>query len=596
MKRPDQGSTLRKRGSISGVLRDTSRSLFALLGLMLLLPALLAGWFAWRQYQTVTQEAEEMAQRSVVALQEHVANVLNTHSLLLTQVAEMTKHQSWEEIRNDLGLQRHLSVLASQLKEVAMIGMADAEGRLLVHSERASGDASVADRDFFLAHKTGSINGLFFSEAYASEMNGKRKFAISIARTDLSGAFDGIIYASVPVDYFTGFWKQFVPRAGYLVPLIREDGVVLARYPQLNPVRQLDPNGPFVSHIRHSPVGTYTAVSKIDGIERINSYSQVRTYPLYISFSVEKQLIWKTWRTNMMPGFILALIFMASSLLLWFLVAQQSYRQRASTIEWRKTASELKNEITRRENAEEALRQGQKLEALGKLAGGIAHDFNNLLSGIVGNLELMKLHLQNGSLDAVARSITAAQSVATTATAITQRLLGFSRREALTPSVTDVNDRIIIVEQLLVHTVGANVAIHIVLADDPCKTLCDPNQLDTALLNLAINARDAMPQGGKLEIATALLRFESEVLLFGGKLAAGDYVAITVADTGTGMPPEILGQVLEPFFTTKPAGKGTGLGLPMVYGFVTESGGQLHVDSVPGEGTKVTLYLPKLNQ
>ena len=595
MKIKKQLPDLPTRGSIRDVLRSTSGFLLALLGLMQLLPVLLTGWSAWHHYQAVVNESEQMAQRSVAALQEHAANVLDTHSQVLLNIAAMTQDRPWQSIVNDNELQDHIENLVYHFKQVAMIGLADANGQLRISSENSQPGRSIADRDFFAAHKSGITRGIFFSEAYSSGVIGKRHFSISIARRNAAGAFDGIIYASVPVEYFTSFWKQFVPTNGYLVPMVREDGMLLTRYPQIDPVRRLDPKGPFISHIRHSPHGRYTAVSQVDGIERVNTYSQVEKHPLYISFSFEKKLIMKKWLDEMMPVFFTTLVFMLALLTLWFLVAQQSYRQRASTLKWRRTASELETEISRRESAEEALRQGQKMEALGQLAGGIAHDFNNLLAGMVGNLQLMKIHLEQGRLDAVSRSIKAAESVADTATAITKRLLTFSRREPFTPSATDVNDRLVIMQQLIARAVGPTITVQVSLTETPCKTMCDPNQLDTSLLNLAINARDAMPDGGKLQLATEVVRIDKDEKAAGSALPAGEYVLISVADTGTGMAPDVLEQAFEPFFTTKPVGQGTGLGLSMIYSFVKESKGHIQIKSIPDVGTTVRIYLPKLD-
>lgn len=561
---------------------------------MLLLPAFLTAWFAWHHYQTVIGEAEHMAQRSVVALQEHTANVMDTHSMILLQAAAMTQGRSWQSIASDASLEKNLAHLASHFDQVAVIGMADSNGTVRVNSADSAKPISIADRDYFQVHKNGSVKGLFFSEVFVGRLTGNRQFAVSIARTDTAGAFDGIIYASIPLDYFTEFWTQFAPASGYLVPMIREDGVVLTRYPKPQPVRKLDPAGPFLTHIRQANKGIYTAVSRVDGIERINAYSQVKAYPLYISFSIEKRLITKQWRDAMFPAIFVGLAVMACMIALWYLVVQQSYRQRTSTLQWRKTAKELETAIARREDAEAALRQGQKMEALGQLAGGIAHDFNNLLTGVVCNLQLMRTHLVQGNLDAVSSSINAAESATDTATAITHRLLTFSRRESLTPSITSVNDRIVLMQQLITRTVGPTIAVRIRLTEEACNTLCDPNQLDTALLNLAINARDAIEGDGELRFATEIIRAENSVQTLSGDLSPGDYVLICVSDTGTGIQPEILSRVLEPFFTTKPAGQGTGLGLAMIFSFASESKGRIHIDSVPGQGTTVKLYLPHL--
>src|ERR1700687_1367282 len=224
--------------------------------------------------------------------------------------------------------------------------------------------------------------------------------------------------------------------------------------------------------------------------------------------------------------------------------------------------------------AEEALLQSQKMEAVGQLTGGIAQDFNNLLTGIVGMLVLLQPRLNQGRTDNVARYINAAMTSANRAAALTHRLLAFARRQPLIPKSVDVNQLVVSLEGLL------------------RRTLCDPNQLESALLNLAINARDAMPDGGKLAISTANARIDS-LTADTPALSPGDYVCIAVTDTGVGMSAEVAARAFDPFFTTKPIGQGTGLGLSMIYGFARQSDGHVTIDSKIGQGTSVKLYLPR---
>jgi PAS domain S-box-containing protein len=242
--------------------------------------------------------------------------------------------------------------------------------------------------------------------------------------------------------------------------------------------------------------------------------------------------------------------------------------------------------------AEEALRQSQKMEAVGQLTGGIAHDFNNLLTGIVGSLDLLQTRLHQGRTENVARYINAAMTSANRAAALTHRLLAFARRQPLIPKSVDVNQLVVSLEDLLRRTIGETIDLGIVAADNLWGTLCDPNQLESALLNLAINARDAMRDGGKLTITTSNARFEG-VTADSPALAPGDYICIDVTDTGTGMTAEVAARAFDPFFTTKPIGQGTGLGLSMIYGFARQSNGHATIESQLGQGTAVRLYLPR---
>jgi PAS domain S-box-containing protein len=246
----------------------------------------------------------------------------------------------------------------------------------------------------------------------------------------------------------------------------------------------------------------------------------------------------------------------------------------------------------RLKNTEEALRQSQKMEAVGQLTGGIAHDFNNLLTGIVGSLDLMQTRLGQGRTDNIARYIDAAMTSANRAAALTHRLLAFARRQPLIPKSVDANMLIVSLEDLLRRTIGETLDLDIVAAPDLWCTLCDPNQLESALLNLAINARDAMPDGGHLKIATQNVRVDA-INANAPALTPGDYICISVSDSGTGMSPEVVARAFDPFFTTKPIGQGTGLGLSMIYGFARQSNGHVSIDSRLDIGTTVKLYLPR---
>ncbi|WP_267356100.1 MULTISPECIES: PAS domain-containing sensor histidine kinase [unclassified Methylobacterium] len=242
--------------------------------------------------------------------------------------------------------------------------------------------------------------------------------------------------------------------------------------------------------------------------------------------------------------------------------------------------------------AEEALRQAQKMEAVGQLTGGLAHDFNNLLAGISGSLELIQTRLAQGRMMDVDRYINAAQGAARRAAALTHRLLAFSRRQTLDPKPTDVNRLVAGLEELIRRTVGPAIAVEVIGAPALWPALVDPPQLENALLNLCINARDAMPEGGRITIETANAWLDADAARH-HDMPPGPYLSLCVSDTGTGMAPEIIERVFEPFFTTKPLGQGTGLGLSMIYGFAQQSGGQVRIQSEVGRGTKVCLHLPR---
>ncbi|MET0137472.1 MAG: PAS domain-containing protein, partial [Sphingobium sp.] len=262
--------------------------------------------------------------------------------------------------------------------------------------------------------------------------------------------------------------------------------------------------------------------------------------------------------------------------------------------ERRRLADEVDATAAERDRAEEALRQAQKMEAVGQLTGGIAHDFNNLLTGISGAMEMIQLRVAQGRTDALEKYTVAAQGAVRRAAALTHRLLAFSRRQTLDPKPTNVNRLILDIEDMIARAVGPQILLEIASETSLWTTLVDPNQLENALLNLCINARDAMPDGGRITIATANVEMDERA---GSErdLDPGDYIAISVSDTGTGMAPEVMYRAFDPFFTTKPQGQGTGLGLSMIYGFVRQSGGQVRIHTTEGIGTTMKLYLPRLD-
>ncbi len=271
-------------------------------------------------------------------------------------------------------------------------------------------------------------------------------------------------------------------------------------------------------------------------------------------------------------------------------VIEKRLRELNETLE-----QKVAEEVARRAVAEEQLRQAQKMEAVGQLTGGIAHDFNNMLTGVIGSLDLIQRNMAAGKPDKVARYLDAANTSAQRAASLTARLLAFGRRQSLDLRAVDTNGLVAGMEELLHRTLGEQVALETHLATALWPACTDANQLESALLNLCINARDAMPHGGKLTIETANIRLDARYAQEHAEVEEGDYVAISVSDTGTGMAASTIEKVFEPFFTTKPVGEGTGLGLSMIYGFTKQSGGHIRIYSELGKGTTIKLYLPRFH-
>jgi signal transduction histidine kinase/CheY-like chemotaxis protein len=278
-------------------------------------------------------------------------------------------------------------------------------------------------------------------------------------------------------------------------------------------------------------------------------------------------------------------------------VQERTRELRAAEAELRDLNEGLESEVRERTRAlvaaEEALRQSQKMEAVGQLTGGLAHDFNNMLTGISGNLELLEARVAQGRISEIDRYIAAAQDAAQRAAALTHRLLAFARRQPLDTKPSDINRIVLGMEDLLRRTLGERVEMQTMLSGDLWPALTDGNQLENAILNLAINARDAMPDGGRLTIETRNTQLDVDYARRHDDAESGEYVVISVSDTGVGMSPDVADRAFDPFFTTKPVGLGTGLGLSMTYGFAKQSRGHLRIYSEEGIGTTIRLYLAR---
>ncbi|MCF5231581.1 MULTISPECIES: ATP-binding protein [unclassified Pseudomonas] len=268
-----------------------------------------------------------------------------------------------------------------------------------------------------------------------------------------------------------------------------------------------------------------------------------------------------------------------------------------SELRLQRTLETLEQQVEERtaqlRNNEDALRQSQKMEAVGQLTGGIAHDFNNMLTGIIGSLELLRRRVARGKLDDLDSLIDLGVTSANRAAGLTHRLLAFSRRQSLDPKPVEINQLVSSMGELLQRSINESIALDMRLADELWTAEADPNQLESALLNLVINARDAMPSGGSLTVETTNRHLDNVFTAAYGTLLPGDYVELSVSDTGCGIPESLLGRVFDPFFTTKPIGQGTGLGLSMIYGFARQSHGHVTIHSEVGKGTTVSLFLPR---
>lgn len=566
----------------------------AMAALAAALPVVFIVSFGWLTYDSFFTAARQQLVRTVDVLREHAIKVFETHRLVAGQVEEVLTPVSDADVQaNEGAFSRRLKALADSLPQVQDIWVLDSAGHPLVSANvypvpRA---LDLSDRAYFRVFRDQSQppDELYVSEVLRGRVHGVSFFQVSKDRRQgASGAFAGVVAVSVQPLYFQDFYRSVAAGGFDTMTLIRVDGAVLARYPDRADAPVVLPaDSAFIRNIAVSPEsGVYETVSAFDGVPRLIGYQRLPHFPVYVTAGIDRGAIVAKWRSTVARQLVFV-IPAALGLLALALMALRFFRREHDAID------RAREEAARRETVEAQLRQAQKMEAIGRLTGGVAHDFNNLLTIIIGNLDLLKDRLPDPD-PMVGRLVEHAREGARRAAELTQRLLAFSRQQPLLPVPIDANRLIASMSELLRRTLGETIAVETVLAGGLWPFSADLNQLENVVLNLAVNARDAMADGGKLTIETANVHLDAAYAASHEDVRAGQYVMIAISDSGTGMTRDVLDRVFEPFFTTKPPGRGTGLGLSQAYGFVKQSGGHIAIYSEPGEGSIIKLYLPRL--
>ncbi|HEY1309341.1 MAG TPA: ATP-binding protein, partial [Pseudolabrys sp.] len=482
---------------------------------------------------------------------------------------------------NERALHARLKQIVDALPQLQGIAIMDRAGHPMVSSSvsPAPKNFDFSDRDYFKV-PAGGFDGTFVSDMHEPRMAsiGPYFFALSQRRPSDDGQFNGIVTIALLPGYFEKFYSRMATSDGSYFALARTDGSFLARYPVPNDRRaKLDEHSLFHAGIAQGlERSIYTVNAQVDGIERRIGYRKLTGFPVYVLAGVESAAIVGEWQRYMMSHLIFGLPATG------FLFAGLALALRRT--------KRLYDEADRRELAEGALRQSQRLEAIGQLTGGVAHDFNNLLMIISGSVQRLRGELtDNKHMRLLDMMATATQRGET----LTRQLLTYSRQQTLTPQVIDLSQRLPLLRELLTRSLRADIDIKVDVPDGVCAIRIDPGEFELAILNLAVNAKDAMPAGGTLSIRAKPVTLKGEAMEEG---LSGEFVAIRVADTGHGIPPDVLARVFEPFFTTKEVGKGTGLGLSQVYGFAKQSGGTATITSTEGRGTAITIYLPRSHE
>lgn len=561
--------------------RDAAlRLLKTMLVASIVIPVTAFAYASWINYQNAVARADEQLAASLNILSQHASGIFQSVDLTFTAVDAMLGDLTDEQIKaSDQTLHLQLGKLEKSVKAIDAILVADRNGHTIVSSALfpVPSGFDVADRDYFLAQVERDAS-TYVGAASRSRVRQETFFGISRRRPLRDGQFNGIIMISVTPKVFSEFYRQLGSDTTASFTLSKSDGAILARFPMpAGDVTHFRPDSGFMLSVVDHPEGGFVTTSySVDDVQRRFAYLKLGYADLYVSDGIQTDTIMLGWMRAMASHLIFGI---PATLVLFTLVLLAMRRTRA-----------LYAEAERRDLAEQALRQSQKMEAVGQLTGGVAHDFNNLLTIIIGNLGIAK----RGVVEARAeRALNNALVGAERAAQLTQRLLAFSRRQPLNPRVLDINKLIVAISDLLTRTLGENVQLETISGAGLWNVEVDASEMESTLLNLALNARDAMPDGGKLTIETGNAYLDEEYCRKHEGIAPGQYILIAVSDSGAGMSAETIDRAFEPFFTTKEAGKGTGLGLSQVYGFMKQSGGHVKIYSEPGEGTTIKLYLPR---
>jgi two-component system NtrC family sensor kinase len=564
----------------------TIGALKAIFTIAVLVPIVLFAAAAWQDRRILVGQAEQRTIKTAAILQQQAMATVQIYELIFREVqAYMTATREHPDPRELHQLLRGLDDNVGQVDAVFVI---DQTGKVLGHS-RAPPPLSIVtdDRDYFTALRDQGEK-TFIGAPVTGRLSGEERLNISQRLVNGNGEFAGAVVVSADEAYFAAFHRTIRESANDVMALVRGDGLVLVRSPRLSADPQARVLPELLAATATADSGLYHSHSSPDGIERIYAFSKVGTYPLYVVFGLEAASINRAWYEHL--GLYAAITIPAVLLLLIAagIALRRAHQEEAMLKQLRVEIDQRAAAEERRAEAETALRQAQKMEALGQLTGGIAHDFNNLLTVVAGNIDLVISRLDEPE---IVRRLEASLRAAERGQRLTQQLLTFARRRPMRSVSVNLRHRLAETVELVESTISRDIPLVTTLQAELWDVEVDAEQLEVALLNLIVNARDAITEKGEIGITArnVILPLPNENV----DGLKGEFVALGISDSGSGIAPEILPRVFEPFFTTKSVGKGSGLGLAQVYGFARESKGAVQIDSAPGRGTTVTLYLPR---
>ena len=594
------------------------RTLIALLLAAIVLPCIYVATMAWSDLRTREADATDATQRTVRVAEEHALKVFDMNEALDARIVDGVADLHDDGIRaNEPQIHDKLDAIGGGYPQVAAVSIFGRDGELLASSRYSPPPpVSIATRDDFVGIRDGSVLD-HVSRVMHGQVSGETVFNTGIARHDAAGQFAGLVSVALRPGYFDKFYSELLgDDSPMALGLVRSDGAILAfepppgaRSPRAKASASAVSNGASAAAsgthgtsgvsgrsstatpaavTPGSPFAAALALGKEAGVVRMHSkllddnaivaFRRVGAYPVYVACLYRTSAIWSAWYRHLS---VLIISMFTPSIALWCVIWLSLRRLAAEEEAWERWQAEA----AMRRSIESAYRQSRKMEALGNLVGSVAHDFNNLLMIVSANVQIARRRGVTGferELSAVERALKSGQS-------LTRQLLGVARKQPLRNETIPVGRWLPASRELLRASLGAKVALVMDVDETVWPVLVDVAEFELALINLAVNGRDAMPNGGRFTVRARNIAFRPGE----GFPLDGEFVHVSLEDTGVGMSPDVLARAFEPLYTTKPKGMGTGLGLPQVFAFCERSGGLAAIDSAIGAGTSVHLYLPR---
>jgi signal transduction histidine kinase/CheY-like chemotaxis protein len=557
-------------------------TLVGLLVAAVVLPFVYVAAMSWNDLRSREADAVAVTVRNTRVAEEHALKVFDMNATLNERVIDLIDGMDDATIQLDeAAIHEKLQAIGGSYPQVASVSIFSAGGQLLASSRvYPAPNISIATRDDFtgirddreLEHLSRVMNG---------RVAGEYVFNTAVPRLTPDQRFAGIVSISLRTAYFSEFYSELLGTENTVsLGLVRDDGAVLVWYPP-RPIDHpdLSPNSALRAAVANGGRnGLVRLRSGIDHTLKVFAYRRVGIYPAYVASGYPISTVWAAWYRHLS---VLVISLFAPCIVLWGVIGLSLRRLATEQDAWERWQAEA----SMRRSIESAYRQARKMEALGNLVGSVAHDFNNLLMILSTNVQIARRRGVAGldtELAAMERALKSGQS-------LTRQLLGVARKQPLSNETITIGKWLPACRELLKASLGAKVALHLETSPDIWPIRVDPAELELALINVAVNARDAMPGGGAFSVSASNVRFRHE----DGFPITGEFVQLALEDTGMGMNQEVLGRAFEPLFTTKPQGMGTGLGLPQVFAFCERAGGIATIDSAIGAGTSVRLYLPR---